>query len=383
MKHYSFVLSLLTIMIIISCSPEKKVSEVEAPPAKLEVADFGSLPDGKPVKLYTLRNTNGVEMKVMNYGGIIVSLKTPDKNGMSGDIVLGYDSLSGYVANNPYFGALIGRYGNRIAKGKFSLEGKEYKLAQNNGPNHLHGGVKGFDKVFWNITPGNDSTSLVLTYTSADGEEGYPGTLKVEVVYTLTDNNELKIDYSATTDKTTIVNLTQHSYFNLANSETILDHQLQIDADSYLPVDATLIPTGKIQKVDGTPFDFKTAKNIGVDIDANDEQIRFGKGFDHCWVLNGSVGTLRKVAVLSDSASGRQMEVLTTEPGLQFYSGNFLDGTIKGKGGTTYNLRSGLCLETQHYPDSPNRPEFPSVVLKPGEKYSSQTIYKFGVLKAE
>ncbi len=379
MKTSRLVFFLIT-LIITACNVEKKAQVETRPRRQVTVSEFGKMEDGRVVRQYTLTNANNVEMKVINYGGIIVSLKTPDANGQLADIVLGYDSLEGYIRNNPYFGALIGRYGNRIAGGKFTLEGKAYSLPQNNGPNHLHGGPKGFDKVFWEIEVGPDSSSLLLSYRSADGEQGYPGNLSVNVVYRLTDANELRIEYDATTDAPTIVNLTQHSYFNLGNQETILGHQLQIDADSYLPVDATLIPTGKLQKVEGTPFDFRKPKTIGADIDANDEQIKLGKGFDHCWVLNGGQGKLRKVAVLSDSVSGRQVEVHTTEPGIQFYSGNFLDGTIKGKGGTVYNFRSGLCLETQHYPDSPNRPEFPTVVLKPGEKYHTETVYTFGVV---
>ena len=372
-------LVLITMLVVSACTVEKKSQVETSSVSKVSISDFGTMPDGKMVKQYTLRNANSIEMKVINYGGIIVSLKTLDRSGTSGDIVLGYDSLPGYIENNPYFGALIGRYGNRIAKGKFKVDGKEFTLATNNGVNHLHGGLKGFDKVFWDIEVGADSSSLILKYNSADGEEGYPGNLTVKVIYRLTDQDELRIEYSATSDKNTIVNLTQHSYFNLSDSPTILDHQLQIDADSFLPVDSTLIPTGELRKVEGTPFDFRMTKRIGKDIEKQDQQITYGRGFDHCWVLNGEAGKLRMVAALSDSVSGRRMEVYTTEPGLQFYSGNFLDGTIKGKGGKAYQFRSGLCLETQHYPDSPNRPGFPSVMVKAGETYLTETVYKFGL----
>lgn len=365
---------------LVMCKTEKaQESAIVQTHNSIQVENFGTMPDGKAVNMYTLTNKNGVEMKVINYGGIIVSLKVPDKNGELGDVVLGYDSLAQYLKSNPYFGALIGRYGNRIAKGKFNLDGKEFKLPVNNGENHLHGG-EGFDKVFWNIEVADDSSSLKLSYNSADGEQGYPGNLSVVVNYVLSDSNELKIEYKATTDKKTIVNLTQHSYFNLAGSKatTILDHTLQIDADHFLPVDKTLIPTGVLHKVSGTPFDFLNPQRIGDRIDQRDEQLIFGLGYDHCWALNKYEGTsLRKVATLFEPISGRKMEVYTTEPGIQFYSGNFLDGTLTGKNGMVYQYRSGLCLETQHYPDSPNKPEFPSTVLNPGEAYQSTTVYKF------
>jgi aldose 1-epimerase len=381
MKQYFFIIALLVLSTSISCTSEKKAAVTTPALVKLAVTDFGTMPDGIAVKAYTLKNSNDVEMTVINYGGIIVSLKTPDRNGAFDDIVLGYDSLSGYIKSSPYFGALIGRYGNRIANGKFSLDGVEYKLAQNNDANHLHGGIKGFDKVFWEITPGADSTSLLLTYKSADGEEGYPGNLSVEVTYTLTDNNELKIDYKATTDKPTIVNLTQHSYFNLAgsNAKDILGHTLVINADAFLPVDKTLIPTGERRAVKGTPFDFTTPHLIGERINEKDQQLQFGLGYDHCWVLNNNYdsATVSHVATLSDSTTGRVLEVYTNEPGLQFYSGNFLDGTLKGKTGKVYEYRSGLCLETQHFPDSPNKKDFPSVVLLPGQTYTTSTMYSF------
>jgi aldose 1-epimerase len=381
MKRIMFaMLAGVATLVMISCGAKKEVVEEQTTTsAKMASRSFGEMPDGKPVTLYTLTNRNGVEMTVMNYGGIIVSLKVPDKNGKLDDIVLGYDSLAGYIRSNPYFGSLIGRYGNRIAKGKFSLDGVTYTLAVNNIGNHLHGGLKGFDKVYWDIVP-VDSSSLRLTYISPDGEEGYPGKLTAEVTYTLTDDNELKIDYKATTDKKTVVNLTQHTYFNLTGdpAQTILDHELVIDSDSLLPVDKTLIPTGKLQPVANTPFDFTSRTAIGKRINDNDPQLQIGNGYDHCWVLKKGDGkTLRKVAELFEPKSGRSLEVHTTEPGIQFYSGNFLDGTLTGKNGVVYQQRSGLCLETQHYPDSPNQPSFPSVVLNPGEEYHTQTVYRF------
>jgi aldose 1-epimerase len=388
LKGTQFKIYTLVLLAALACKPKQEKTETAEqttqpadtiPAQSIAESPFGKTADGKDVKLFTLKNKNGVEVGVINRGGIIVSLKTPDKNGNIQDIVLGYDSLGGYAANNNYFGALIGRYGNRIGSGKFTLDGVEYKLAQNDGKNHLHGGANGFDKVFWNIEEGpSKGNSLKLTYTSKDGEEGYPGNLNTEVVYTLTDDNELKIDYKATTDKKTVVNLTQHTYFNLSGdaSKDILGHKLSIDSDSLLPVDKGLIPTGKMTAVKGTPFDFKTATVIGARINAKDQQLQLGEGYDHCWVLNNK-GSLRSVAVLSDSVSGRVMEVLTTEPGIQFYSGNFLNGKSTGKGGVAYARRSALCLETQHYPDSPNKPSFPTTVLSPGETYTTTTIYKF------
>ena len=347
-------------------------------------APFGTTPDRKAVDLYTLTNAHGVEMRVMTYGGIITSLKVPDRNGQLGDVVLGFDTLDGYVKDSPYFGALIGRYGNRIAKGQFVLDGKTYKLATNNGPNHLHGGVKGFDKVVWNAVPGEnaDGVSLTLTRTSPHGEEGYPGTLHVIVRYTLTDKNELALEYRATTDKPTPVNLTQHSYFNLADDGgDILDHQLTIHASRYTPVDDTLIPTGELASVQDTPFDFQKSTAIGARIEADNVQIKNGHGYDHNWVLDRSGPGLRAAARLVEPKSGRVLEVATTEPGLQFYSGNFLDGTITGKGGRVYGRRTGLCLETQHYPDSPNHSNFPSTILQPGQTYTSRTVFAFSVQK--
>ncbi len=349
---------------------------------------FGTLPDGTAIDIFTLTNNNGLEAKITNYGGIVTSLKVPDKQGKLEDIVLGFDSLPQYLDGHPYFGSIVGRYGNRIAKGKFSLDGVEYDLAKNNGPNHLHGGLKGFDKVAW--TPQaekvENGVALKLNYLSKDMEEGYPGNLNVEVVYTLTNDNELKIDYSATTDKKTVVNLTHHGYFNLTGNakRDILAHELTINADSFISIDKTLIPVGKMQTLDGSPLDFRTAKAIGKDINAKDQQIEYGLGYDHCWVLSGppsAVGSEQLVlaAKVNETESGRAMEVWTTEPGLQFYSGNFLDGTLTGKYGVVYQKRFGFCLETEHFPDSPNQASFPSTVLKPGEVYKTGTVYKFTV----
>ena len=345
---------------------------------------FGKVADGTPVELFTLKNDSGMIVKITNYGGIVVSLLVPDKNGKLGDVVLGYDQLEGYVKNNPYFGSIVGRYGNRIAHGKFSLEGHTFSLAQNNNGNHLHGGIKGFDKAIWKAQPftGAKGAGVKLTYLSKDGEEGYPGDLSTTVVYTLTPQNELKIEYLATTDKATVVNLTNHSYFNLSGSGTILDHVVQIFADQTTPVDQGLIPTGEIKSVKGTPLDFTTPHAIGLRIQSKDQQMVFGGGYDHNFVLNSGGGELALAAKVFCPASGRLMEVFSTEPGIQFYSGNFLDGTIKGKEGQVYEQRSGLCLETQHFPDSPNKLQFPSTVLKPGQKYQTTTIIKFSVAKS-
>ena len=352
---------------------------------------FGMTHRGEAVSLYTLKNAHGMQAKVLDYGGIIVSLRVPDRNGRLDDVVLGFDSLGDYERGSPYFGAIIGRYGNRIARGRFTLDGRTYTLATNNGPNHLHGGVRGFDKVIWSVTPfqRSDSVGLVMNYTSPDGEEGYPGTLRATVTYTLTDKNEFIFDYQATTDRPTPVNLTQHSYFNLAGDGKgdILGHVVTLNADRFTPVDSTLIPTGEMKSVAGTPFDFRTSTAIGARIDRNDEQLRYGRGYDHNFVLNkggrggkgGIEGDVTLAAHVYEPTTGRVMEISTTEPGLQFYSGNFLDSTLRGKQGVVYGHRSGFAMETQHFPDSPNKPAFPSTILRPGEEYRSRTIYRFGV----
>lgn len=344
---------------------------------------FGVLPSGDSVSVFTLRNGD-LTMRVMDYGGTVLSLETPDARGTRGDIVLGHDNLDGYLKSSPYFGALIGRYGNRIAKGTFSVDGERYTLVTNNGPNSLHGGTTGFDKVRWNVVVATD-TSLTLRYVSRNGEEGYPGTLTSTVTYTLTDDNRWVIDYEAATDKATPVNLTQHTYWNLSGNgaQPILGHELLLAANEITPVDSTLIPTGGLQPVAGTPFDFRTATAIGTRIGANDTQLRFGGGYDHNFVLSGqrdSAG-LAHAARVVEPTSGRTLDVYTTEPGIQFYSGNFLDGTITGKRGAVYAQRTGFCLETQHYPDSPNQPAFPSTILEPGKTLRSRTIYSFGVVK--
>jgi aldose 1-epimerase len=349
--------------------------------ARVTRQPFGVTKDGRSVELFTLRNNNGMEARITNYGGIVVSLLVPDRNGKPGDVVLGYDKLDDYIADNPYFGALIGRYGNRIGNARFTLNGVEYILAANDGPNHLHGGLKGFDKVVWEAEEGSgkEGPAVHLKYVSADGEEGYPGSLLVNVVYTLTEANELKIEYSYISDKPTVANLTHHSYFNLAGegSGMILDHLLMIDADVMTPVGPGLIPTGDLKSVEGTPLDFRKSTRIGERIGLDDEQLKLAGGYDHNWVLNKTTNALTLAARVEDPSSGRTMEVLTTEPALQFYSGNFLTGKNIGKKGHSYVYRSGFCLESQHYPDSPNRPEFPSTVLDPGKKYSTMTVYRF------
>jgi len=343
--------------------------------------NFGKTNNGLIVDIYTLTNKNGLEAKITNFGGIITSLKVPDRQGKIEDVVLGFDNLDGYLKGHPYFGALIGRYGNRIAKGRFTLNGVEYKLAVNNGENHLHGGIKGFDKVVWNAKPlkVQNGAALQLTYLSKDGEEGYPGNLSVKVIYTLTNTNDLKIEYWATTDKDTVVNLTSHSYFNFAGQGNgdILNHQLLINARRFTPTDAGSIPTGELKNVKGTAFDFTSSFLIGARINDDDQQLKFGKGYDHNFVLNGRIGTLRQAAVVYEPNSGRLMEIWTTEPGIQFYSGNFLDGTLTGKEGKVYQQRYGFCLETQHFPDSPNKPAFPTTVLRKGARYHTITIHKF------
>ena len=347
---------------------------------------FGKTTDGQSVEIYTLRNRRGMEARITNYGGIVVSLTAPDRNGKLADVVLGYNDLDTYMRPPfPYFGAIIGRYGNRIAKGRFTLNGVEYKLAVNNGENSLHGGLKGFDKVVWTAHERNTAAgpALVLSYLSKDGEEGYPGNLRTTVIYTLTNNNELRIDYTATTDKDTVINLTHHSYFNLAGEGNgdILKHNLMLRADSFIPTDAGSIPTGEIRNVAGTPFDFRKANTIGERINNDDEQLKLGNGYDHTWVIDGRMGTLRQAAIAYEPTTGREMEVWTTEPGVQFYTGNFLDAAIIGKSGKPYPRRSGFCLETQHYPDSPNEPKFPTTTLRKGAVYHSTTIYRFSARK--
>ena len=332
------------------------------------------------MKKYKISNDKGVSAEIISYGAIVVSLTAPNRNGQLEDVILGFDDLASYEKDNTFQGSIVGRYGNRIAGGKFSLDGKVYQLNLNDGPNHLHGGPKGFFKVIWDIEQ-LDSQSVRLTYVSPDGEEGYPGEVKISVVYTITDDDALRIDYYGTTDRPTILNPTSHCYFNLSGTpkNTILDHELMLNADFFTPIDEFSIPTGEIRPVVGTPLDFRVPKPIGRDIAAEDEQIKFGKGYDHNWVINGKPGQVRLAATVYESKSGRLMECLTDQAGLQFYSGNFLDGSLIGKGGIRYNYRCALCLEAQAFPDSPNKPHFPSVVLRPGEEYRQTTIYRFSV----
>jgi len=356
---------------LLAQGPSKKGnSEVNQQP-------WGKMPDGTPVDLYTLRNSKGMEARITTYGGAVVSLTAPDRAGKFADVVLGMDSVDGYRSQTSFLGALIGRYGNRIGHAKFTLDGKTYELPKNDGDNTLHGGPGGFDKKVWTAKP--VPGGLELTYVSKDGEEGFPGTLTAHVVYKLTDKNELEINYAATTDKPTVVNLTNHSYWNLAGAGEgdILGNELTINADRFTPVDSGLIPTGELKPVAGTPFDFTKPMAIGTRIDGSDQQLQYGKGYDHNWVLNKGNGGLTKAAEVYEPKSGRVMQVWTTEPGVQFYTGNFLDGTIHGKDGKTYPHRGALCLETQHYPDSPNKSEFPSTELKPGKTYKTTTIYRF------
>jgi len=342
---------------------------------------FGRTEDGTMVELYVLSNDNGMEAAIATYGGILVRLSTPDRNGRPADIVLGFDTLDGYLKGHPYFGSIVGRYGNRIARGRFTLNGIEYKLATNNGQNHLHGGLKGFDKAVWEAreVSGPGGEGVELSHFSKDGDEGYPGNLSVKVTYTLNDRNELAIDYLATTDRDTVVNLTNHTYFNLAGQGEgdILAHELMLLASRFTPVDKGLIPTGELRSVKGTPFDFTKPAPIGARIGQDDEQLQFGSGYDHNFVLDHAGGALAKAAEVREPKTGRVVEVWTTEPGVQFYSGNFLDGSLTGKGGKVYRKRYGFCLETQHFPDSPNRPEFPSVVLKAGGVFRTKTVWKF------
>ncbi|KAA5543183.1 galactose mutarotase [Roseiconus nitratireducens] len=361
-----------------------------APAALLALLLFASVPcravdvtPSEEIKFFTLQNDSGMKVRITNFGAIITSIVVPDRDGKLADVALGYNDISSYTnaVDKPYFGAVVGRYGNRIAEGKFTLDGETYTLATNNGPNHLHGGIIGFDKVIWDAQANQNDHSVTLTYHAKDGEEGYPGNLTCTVTYRLTDENAIEIEYSATTDKATPVNVTQHTYFNLKGEGEgdILDHELMLNAQRYTPVDETLIPTGKKTAVQGTPFDFTTAKPIGRDIGADHEQLEFGGGYDHNWILDkgGQTGELTLAARVYEPTSGRVLEVMTTEPGIQFYCGNFLDGRLTGKSGKKYVYRGGFCLETQHYPDSPNQPSFPSAILKPGEELHSKTVFKF------
>jgi aldose 1-epimerase len=384
MKHRIFSQILLCVLaLLVGCA--QALTSPSGSNHMMNKESFGKTREGQAVDLYIFTNANGVEVRAMTYGGIIVSLKVPDRSGKLDDVTLGFDSLDGYLAGHPYFGAIIGRYGNRIGKAKFTLDGTEYKLAANNGPNHLHGGLKGFDKVVWQAEPFDkkDSVGVVFSYTSPDGEEGYPGNLRVKVTYTLTDKSELIFDYHATTDKATPVNLTNHTYFSLAGPgrRDILGHDMMLNADNTTPVDSTLIPTGEIKSVAGTPFDFRKPTPIGARIDAEDEQIKYGPGYDHNFALNRKGDGLSLAARVVEPTTGRVMEVHTTEPGVQFYTGNFLDGTLAGKGGHVYKWRFGFCLETQHFPDSPNKPSFPSTILRPGKTYTSRTVYTFSIEK--
>lgn len=362
-------------------APRAPAGEMMATTASVTRAPFGVTPGGDSVDLFTLTNPHGMEVRVMTYGGIIVSIKVPDRTGAFDDVVLGYDSLAGYLRSSPYFGAIVGRYGNRIAHGTFTIDGESYHLDTNNGPNALHGGVKGFDKVVWRAESiKHDSTvGVLLTHTSPDGDQGYPGTVQARVSYALTPDNKLIVSYHATTDKATPINLTQHSYFNLAGAGKgdILGHVMMINADRYTPVDSTLIPTGELAPVAGTPFDFRTPTAIGARIGQADQQLKNGGGYDHNFVLNRNGDTLSLAARVLEPTTGRVLTVTTTQPGVQFYTGNFLDGTITGKGGHVYQRRYGFCLETQHFPDSPNHPTFPTTILRPGQEYQSQTVFRF------
>lgn len=383
-KTISNAIFILLFLIIFGCGKENNKQDISGKMENIHTSDYGVTPKGDSIKKYTLTNKNGMKVEVINFGGIITSLTAPDRKGKYEDVVLGFTKPEGYFDGNPYyFGALIGRYGNRIANAKFALEGKTYEIDKNDGPNSLHGGKQGFHTRLWNIEVVKDTKfpTLKLSYTSTDGEEGYPGKLKTTVFYTLTDDNALEISYEAETDKPTLVNLTQHSYFNLSGNftKTITDHEMQINADHFLPVNETLIPTGEQKAVKGTPFDFTVSKSIGKDINADDDQLKKGKGYDHNWILNGK--GLRSIAKVYHQGTGRLMEVFTEEPGVQFYSGNFLDGKFDTKTGGKNEFRTGFCLETQHFPDSPNQPSFPSTELKPGQKYQSKTIYKFSVKK--
>jgi aldose 1-epimerase len=382
-----YFLPVFALIFFLGCETREKPKETkQESPFTISEMPFGLTTEGDSVTVYTFSNEHGMEVKIMNYGGIITHLKVPDKNGVLEDVVLGFDKLADYEKGSPYFGAIVGRYGNRIAKGKFNLNGTEYILAQNNGENSLHGGLKGFDKVVWDAKTFENAkgAGLILKYLSKDMEEGFPGNLDVTVTYTIKTNNEIEIDYQATTDKPTVVNITQHSYFNLTGNakRDILGHEVMIKSEHLIPVDAGLIPTGEMMQVAGTPFDFNEITKVGARIEADNEQLQLGGGYDHCWVLNkSSEDALEWVVKATDPESGRVFELATTEPGVQFYTGNFLDGSLTGKGGVVYEKRYGLCFEPEHYPDSPNQPNFPSVVLNPGDEYKTTTVWKFGLVQ--
>jgi aldose 1-epimerase len=377
-KAWFNLVLLISAVITSGCEkqPHAKPKEKETKVMSVQTETFGQTTDGKQVELYTLTNPNGLRARITSYGATLVSLEAPDRDGKLADVVLGFDTLDGYLKGHPYLGVIAGRYANRIGKGKFVLNGVEYKLAVNNGPNHLHGGIKGFDKVLWkleDIKAKSDEAFVKLSYLSADGEEGYPGNLACTVTYTLTKDDELKISYEAKTDKTTIINLTNHAYWNLAGQGNgdILNHELMINADKFTPVDNGLIPTGEIKPVKDSPMDFTKPMAIGSRID------QVPGGYDHNYVLNSGGGSLALAARVYEPTSGRVLEIHTTEPGIQLYTGNFLDGSLTGKSGKVYKKHYGFCLETQHFPDSPNKPDFPSVVLKPSQKYSTVTVHKF------
>jgi aldose 1-epimerase len=377
------ILPLLLLVVLGGCAPQDVT-----PPAKeasVSKAAFGSTPDGEAVDIYTLTNANGMEVRTITFGGIITSIRVPDRDGKLDDVALGFDNLEGYLTNPPFFGAIIGRYGNRIAKGRFTLDGKTYSLAINDKPNHLHGGKKGFDKIVWKAESfkKENNVGVVFTHTSPDGDEGYPGSVSLRVTYTLTPRNEIEVEFEATTDKATPLNLTQHTYFNLAGdgSRDILDHLMTIHASRFTPVDSTKIPTGESAPVEGTPFDFREPTAIGARIAANDTQIKFGNGYDHNFVLDRTGDGMFAAAHVLEPQTGRVLDISTTEPGMQFYTGNFLDGSLVGKSAHVYKQRMGFALETQHYPDSPNQPRFPNTILHPGEAYHSKTVFAFSVNK--
>ncbi len=379
----NFVLIIISFFFLGNCKNPKNDNKMRKNKVSITKSFYGKTNDNKKVDLYSFKNENGMQVDIINYGGIITSLKVPDKNGETENIVLGYSKLKDYINENPYFGSIIGRYGNRIAKGKFNLNGNQYTLATNNDENHLHGGNIGFDKVIWDAETkiNSNSSSLILKYLSRDMEEGYPGNLYTTVTYKITNDNSVEIKYEAQTDKTTVINLTQHSYFNLSGdfNQSILNHKVKINANQFLPVNKSLIPTGNKLNVSMTPFDFRNYKKIKKDINADDLQLNYGNGYDHCWVLNDYKNGYRLVASAFHEESGRLMEVYSDQPGLQFYTGNFLDGSLPQKEEGFYNFRSGFCMETQHFPNSPNQTDFPSVTLNPNEKYNSKTTYKFKI----